>query len=705
MTEQAEPFRPQWGRQYFENSPFLACACRGEVVAAINPAGLALLQCATADEALGRGFDAFFHPDYAGSGLIAALAADGDSAPAKLVGRLGRVVDVEMRSIPAEDGVHLVLARNVTEQVRAAKSVLRNETRWRELVENALDCTLICRDGVIAYANKAGTRLLAPKDGSLLGRPFAAILHPDYREVIIAGLDDLVRETAVEHMKVLRHDGAVRDVVMGFMPLDHFSTREFMIEARDITDENRAVTDLRASRDNLERLVDQRTRALRDEIAERRRIEERVRHQSRHDILTGLPNRMHFYEMLGETLDLARDTGHQVGLMFVDLDGFKGINDTLGHEAGDRLLIKAAQRLKEAVREVDLVARLGGDEFTILLPGVASKEAVAQVARRALEGLGRPFDLGVGEARISGSIGVALFPGDAQEQDPLLSAADSAMYRAKRCGKAAFRFASEGADPAEAARAAFRDDVRLAAGNHEFSLCYQPKVSLAHGRVVGFEALLRWQSAALGMIPPGRFIPILEEEGLMDEVGEWVLRAGLSQLSRWHEDGAPRIRLSVNLSARQLRSKSFAPLFGRVLRESGIDPAMLEIEITESMVLADETVAARVLGELHGLGVRILMDDFGTGLGALNYLRKLPVHGVKIDREFVSRMESSSADERMVASIVAMTRALGCVAVAEGVESAGQARRLAEMGCAEAQGYFFAPPLPPSAARQRLIAA
>ncbi|MBF0306430.1 MAG: EAL domain-containing protein [Alphaproteobacteria bacterium] len=266
-------------------------------------------------------------------------------------------------------------------------------------------------------------------------------------------------------------------------------------------------------------------------------------------------------------------------------------------------------------------------------------------------------------------------------------------------------FAPTAADPAEAARAAFRDDVRLAAGNHEFSLCYQPKVSLAHGGVVGFEALLRWQSAQLGMIPPGRFIPILEEEGLMGEVGEWVLRAGLQQLSRWHQDGAPRVRLAINLSARQLRSKSFAPLFGRVLRESGVDPAMLEIEITESMVLADESVAARVLGELHGLGVRILMDDFGTGLGVLNYLRKLPIHGVKIDREFVSRMEVSSEDERMVASIVAMTRALGCIAVAEGVETAGQARRLAELGCSEAQGYFFAPPLPACAARDRLIAA
>ncbi|MBF0393318.1 MAG: EAL domain-containing protein [Alphaproteobacteria bacterium] len=704
MTNEGEAFRPQWCRQYFEGSQLLACACRDGVIVAINPAGIGLLDCETADGALGRRFEDFLHPDYSETGLIATLAAEGDSAPAKLMSRLGHVVDVEIRAIPAEDGVDLVLARNVTEQVHAAKSVLRNETRWRELVENALDCTLICRDAVITYANKAATRLLAP-NGSLIGRDFASILHPDYRDAIVGGLDDLVRETAVEHMKVMRHDGAMRDVVMGFMPLDHFSTREFMIEARDITDENRAVTDLRASRDNLERLVDQRTRALRDEIAERRRAEERIRHQARHDILTGLPNRMHFYEVLAETLDMARDTGHQVGLMFVDLDGFKGINDTLGHEAGDLLLVETARRLKDAVREVDLVARLGGDEFTILLPGVAGKEAVAAVARRALEALGRPFDLGVGEAKISGSIGIAVFPGDAQELDRLLSAADGAMYRAKRCGKAAYRFASDAADPAEAARAAFRDDVRLAAGNHEFSLCYQPKVSLAHGGVVGFEALLRWQSAQLGMIPPGRFIPILEEEGLMGEVGEWVLRAGLQQLSCWHQDGAPSVRLAINLSARQLRSKSFAPLFGRVLRESGVDPAMLEIEITESMVLADESVAARVLGELHGLGVRILMDDFGTGLGVLNYLRKLPIHGVKIDREFVSRMEVSSEDERMVASIVAMTRALGCIAVAEGVETAGQARRLAELGCAEAQGYFFAPPLPACAARDRLIAA
>jgi diguanylate cyclase (GGDEF)-like protein len=385
---------------------------------------------------------------------------------------------------------------------------------------------------------------------------------------------------------------------------------------------------------------------------------------------------------------------HKLGLMFIDLDGFKLVNDTLGHDKGDDLLREAAVRISSCTRNGDTVARLGGDEFTVIMPNLHDAKDAPLVAQRILDALAKPFDLDGTESFISGSIGITIFPGDASDANNLLKNADAAMYRAKDLGKANFQFFTSDLNEEVAERLTIKNGLIKALERDEFKVFYQPKVMLSTGQVDSVEALMRWDNPDLGMVSPARFIPVLEETGMVVEFGEWAIREACKQHRTWIDAGLPPIRIAVNLSARQLREISFVSVLQKVLHEAGVGPEGIEIEITESMIMSDTDSAIAALTELHGLGVRVAMDDFGTGYSSLSYLRKFPIDTIKIDGSFVADISTSADDAEIVRTIISMGQTLNKTIVAEGVETEEQLQLLRNFKCDQVQGYLFSRPVP-----------
>jgi diguanylate cyclase (GGDEF)-like protein len=415
-------------------------------------------------------------------------------------------------------------------------------------------------------------------------------------------------------------------------------------------------------------------------------------HQALHDGLTGLPNRA----LLSERLDAACDRqadGKAVAVLFVDLDDFKGVNDTGGHARGDELLVLVARRLESALRDGDVVARLGGDEFAVLLERVEDRTAAVDVARRVLAELRRPFQLEDRQVVISASVGVALreSPEDGTDPHELLSRADLAMYVSKRRGKNQYEVFDMAMHAALLDRLELESELQQAVHEGQLVVHYQPILSLSDERPVGAEVLVRWQHPTRGLVPPDEFIPLAEQTGLIVPLGEWVLRQSCQQMAHWNASrpGEP-LYLSVNVSPRQLRS-GIAATVADALAESGLDPRQLVLEVTET-AFVDDDAEVDPLHELRALGVRIAVDDFGTGYSSLNYLRRLPVDVVKIDRSFVRELTHGSDDEALVDAIVRLCRALGMVVIAEGVETSGEASVLRGLGVPAAQGYLFARP-------------
>jgi diguanylate cyclase (GGDEF)-like protein/PAS domain S-box-containing protein len=439
------------------------------------------------------------------------------------------------------------------------------------------------------------------------------------------------------------------------------------------------------------------------DVTERKRAEEQIRYLAYHDSLTGLGNRRLFKERLGMALAQARRGEGQVGVLFLDLDHFKRINDTLGHSVGDALLQGVADRLVTSVRDTDLVARhelsgaisrLGGDEFTILLSAIEDVQDLAKVGRRILEVLARSFQLGTHQVVISGSIGITVWPEDGDDAETLLRNADAAMYHAKEQGRNNYQFYAASMNAVALRRLILEGKLRRALERDEFELYYQPKASLLNGAIVGFEALLRWRDPELGLVMPNDFIPIAEETGLIAGLGEWALRAACRQVAAWSARGFPLLPVSVNLSAEQFRSSKLVEQVRDALAESQVPPSALELEITERTYLHDEARVVAQLEELRGLGVRISLDDFGTGWASLSHLRRLPVDVLKIDRSFVREVADREEDAALVAAIVSMAKALRLQVVAEGVEQEAQRERLRRFGCDEMQGFLLSQPLP-----------
>jgi diguanylate cyclase (GGDEF)-like protein len=434
-------------------------------------------------------------------------------------------------------------------------------------------------------------------------------------------------------------------------------------------------------------------RRLTEEERQRKAQEEWMRHQAFHDPVTELPNRASFVTHLGEAMRRAKRADWPLALLFVDLDLFKRVNDSLGHDAGDRLLRLITERIRHAVREADLLFRMGGDEFTVLLEDVRGPEEGGAVAQRVLDAIAEPVQLDHHEIFVTASIGIAMFPGDDVLGERLVKSADTAMYRAKELGRNRYAFFAPEMNERVEYQVQMEAALRRALKNREFVLHFQPRISTATGRATGLEALLRWRHPDWGLVEPARFVPILEETGLIVPVGAWVLAQACYHAKSWQTPGRPPVRISVNLSSRQFRSEGLLKAVGGALRASGLAPGLLEIELTESLLVENVEHAMEVLYKLKALGASISIDDFGTGYSSLGYLKRFPIDCLKIDRSFVRDLGSSPKDAAIVDAICALARSLDIGLVAEGVEHQWQAEYVSARHCTELQGYLFSRPV------------
>ena len=429
------------------------------------------------------------------------------------------------------------------------------------------------------------------------------------------------------------------------------------------------------------------------DITERKRAEEQLVRQASFDTVTGLPNRMLAFDRLSQAMSRGRRQDRKTGILFIDLDRFKTVNDTFGHEIGDRLLGRVGQRLSECVREADTVARLGGDEFMVILPDLNAVTDAEIVAGKILAAFSEPFAVGDREIFVTSSIGITVSPDDGDDPQVLMRNADAAMYRVKDLGRNSFEFFTPALNEQIQKRVRIESRLHRALENEEFSLVYQPVVDAQTGRLVGAEALLRWLNPALGQVPPDDFIPLAEESGQILSIGEWVLNAACRQAVAWQAEGKALLRISVNVSSRQFRGGALETLVTSALDESGLPPRALEIEITEGVLVEDLPEIGQTLARLRELGVRIAVDDFGTRYSSLSYLRRFPVDTLKIDRSFIHDVLTDPDDAKLVAAIIAMGHSLHLDIVAEGVETRDELRFLRSRGCDLVQGYLFSKPL------------
>jgi diguanylate cyclase (GGDEF)-like protein len=417
-------------------------------------------------------------------------------------------------------------------------------------------------------------------------------------------------------------------------------------------------------------------------------------YRAQHDPLTGICNRTLFEERLKTSLVLAQRSGTAVGVMYLDVDRFKSINDSLGHAVGNQVLQAVVKRLEGCLRTHDTVARMGGDEFTLLLPDVRDKDQCAGFAERALRAFAEPISVGGHQLSVQASVGVALYPDDGEDAESLLKNADTAMYQAKSSGRNTFEVYDATMSAQARLRFALEASLRAAVETGRLTVHYQPKYITATGEIGGVEALARWHHARLGFIPPWAFIPLAEESTLVETLGEWVLETACRQAQQWREDGLLQVPVAVNMSARQFARQPVVAMVSSVLDRTGLDPSLLEIEVTESMLVEHRVDVTQTLVELRAMGVRCSIDDFGTGYSALTYLAEFPVDAIKIDRSFVMRIDSDLGAASIVAAVIAMAHSLGLEVVAEGVETEKQLLFLKEHGCDQVQGFRFSPAVP-----------
>jgi diguanylate cyclase (GGDEF)-like protein len=426
-----------------------------------------------------------------------------------------------------------------------------------------------------------------------------------------------------------------------------------------------------------------------------RKAEENLRYQAYHDALTDLPNRLLFAEHLSPELAQARRKSRPLAVLFLDLDHFKVINDTLGRAVGDQLLKEVAKRLRSAVRESDTVARVGGDEFTILLAELGNPVDAAMIAEKLLRVVSGSVMLGGRELSVTASIGIALHPSDGKDAESLLQNADIAMYQAKEMGRNHYQLSSPTTNASKGLeRLSMENSIWRGLEGREFELYYQPQLDLQTESVACVEALIRWPRADGKITEPGDFVPLAEGSRLIVPLGEWVLRSACSQAKAWQDEGLSGVRVAVNVSVREFQELDFLSKLDEVLRETRLDPGSLDLEITESMAMQNVELTLAVLRQVRELGVGVVLDDFGTGHSSLSYLKLLPITKVKIDRSFVRDVSRDSGDAAIVSAVIAMAQTLKLKVVAEGVETAEQLAYLKEQGCHEIQGYFFSRPMP-----------
>lgn len=607
-----------------------------------------------------------------------------------------------------QDGTIWIM-EDVTAQ-READRRLREALADQEMIfNNAAVGIMHVRERIVVRANRKLEKIYGYGPGEMLGRS-ARDFHSS--EELFLRLADLAHDTLWRgeafstEWPAKRKDGTLFWVRLTGQREPNAGDRfDAVWLFEDITEKRHAEEALAQVHEELERRVLERTSdlsaantQLQEEIFERMQAEQRVWQMAHHDALTGLPNRALLHDRLGQTLMQAARDRNRVGVMFLDLDRFKNINDTLGHDVGDQLLKAVAERLRGVVRAADTVARLGGDEFVVILHDIADADDAARVADKIIATFVPVVRIDSHELRTSTSIGISIYPEDGSEANALMKNADTAMYHAKRAGRDNFHFFSARMS-AETERQ-FRLEQRLLSALEQghLSLVYQPQIALFPGKprtVCGTEALLRWNDPEDGPISPAEFIPIAEESGLILPVGEWVLHNALRQNRRWQDAGYPPLPVAVNLSPRQFCQKGLVDTIRRILAETGQPAHLLELEITETALVQDAEEARARLEELAAMGVRLAIDDFGIGYSSLNYLKRFPVNRLKIDRSFVGDLTTDSEDAAIVAAIIGLARGLDLELVAEGVETAEQLAGLQALGCHCFQGYYFSHPLSP----------
>ena len=468
----------------------------------------------------------------------------------------------------------------------------------------------------------------------------------------------------------------------------------------DMTERTHIQHMLTEAQAELERQVHERTnelseiiQTLHEEVEDRKRVQERIHWMAHYDPLTGLPNRTFLAERSKEAIAQARANHTPLAVIFLDLDRFKHVNDSLGHKVGDGLLQEIAKRLRAVVRERDTVARLGGDEFILLLPG-ANAQGAARVAGKLQEASLKPYQIGHHELSMGPSMGIALFPQDGEDIDSLTQSADVAMYHAKLEGRNTYRFFTPQMHAKSVRALQLENAMRRALERNELTLHYQPQICLHTGKIRSVEALLRWHQPELGAISPAEFIPVAEDSGQILQIGEWVLRKAIGQLQAWHREGFDQLKIAVNLSAIQFHQPQLPELIGRILGESAIAADSLELELTEGVAIHDPKAATQAMDALRKSGVWLSIDDFGTGYSSLSQLKRFQIYKLKIDQSFIQDVEHDSNDRAIISAIVRMAQALGIQTTAEGVETQAQLDFLREQGCDEAQGYWFSKPVP-----------
>lgn len=550
-------------------------------------------------------------------------------------------------------------ARDVSDLVRYAAELQRSEERYRLLFENATEPIGVAQDGRIVFFNKAVVDATGYSADEIRALPFAELIHPDDRAMVI---ERHVRRLKGEDfggnyvLRTLRKNGEIRHMNLSGVSI--------------IWDGRPATLNFFA------------------DITARVNAEAELEFQAYHDPLTGLPNRALFADRLNLALARARRHQEPIAVLYADLDHLKRVNDTLGHTVGDLLLQQAAQRFRSLVREEDTVARFGGDEFVILLSRVKDGTVAARVADKLVARMNEPMEVGGHLLRVTTSVGVSSWPTDGDDAETLLKNADNALYQSKEQGRNTYRMFAPAMNERVQRRLSMEQSLVRAMEASQFSLVYQAQHDLRSERVVGYEALLRWNSETLGEVPPAAFVPLAEETRLIESIGDWVIGQALTDARRFPVD----TRLAVNVSALQLRDAKFPSRVAALLTAHDFPPERLELELTESATIADDETIIAVLGELRKLGVRIAVDDFGTGYASLSYLRRLPVDMVKIDKSFIMGVGESPADSAIVLGIMGMAHGLNLLALAEGVETEAQRDFLTVAGCDIAQGFLLGRP-------------
>ena len=556
---------------------------------------------------------------------------------------------------------------DVTRYKETERALEASESRFRVLIENSLDLiSVVDRDGRIQYQSPSLRELLGYDPAETIGKNVIELVHREDQDQALTAIRRIIesRQSSEPVEFRLRHrDGMWRTFEsLGTNCIENPHIHGVVFNSRDITD--------------------------------RKVIQQRIQHLAYHDNLTGLPNRSLLQDRLAHSIARAERARRKVGVLFIDLDNFKNINDTLGHDVGDELLRQVARRLSECVRLEDTIARQGGDEFIILLDSLEDGRAASIVATKVLNALRQAFRLGGVEQHVSGSVGIALYPEDGRDAQTLMKNADTAMFHGKGLGKNTYQYFTPQMNIAVKRRMTLESALRRAVLQKDFVLHYQPEINLENGEIVAVEALVRWQTEDSGTVMPGDFIPLAEETGLINDIGEWVLREACRQAREWQEMGLARRRVAVNLSARQFGDRGFLDMVTRALADTQLDPSLLELEITESQVMRQTEGMISLLTKLSEMGVQLAIDDFGTGYSSLSYLKKLPIQKLKIDQSFVRDITVDPNDTAIVVAIINMARSLDLETIAEGVETAGQLALLRSRGCRVGQGFYFSPPLP-----------